>query len=272
MHGTKRRLNGMIPQASCALLIAAACSVVGCNHSSVRSLNVFAAVSTRDALEEIAERFQSETGITVRLSLGSSADLARQIEQGAHADLFLSADENWADYLRDKGLICSRTDLLSNELVVVVPVDTALVITKLEELPEVGIQRLALAGPAVPAGRYAREALRTAGIMDSLDRRILNAQDVRAALTYVARGEADAGIVYATDARSAAKVRVALRIPSTYHAAIRYPLTSIKQETDVPGVRRFFDYLCTQAAQEIFQKAGFSVPPAQPPARTSEPH
>ena len=253
-----------------ALALLGVCCV-GCSQTSVRPLKVFAAVSTRDALQEIAQRFDSENGIPVELSLGSSADLARQIEQGAHADLFLSADENWADYLSDKGLVQYRTDLLTNELAVVMPAEGSLVVAKLEQLPEAGIQRLALAGPAVPAGRYAREALRTAGIMNSMEKRILNAQDVRGALTYVARGEADAGIVYVTDAVSDAKVRVALRIPATYHAAIRYPLTLIKLEADVPAARRLFDYLCTQGAREVFEKAGFGVLCARPSARTSEP-
>jgi molybdate transport system substrate-binding protein len=100
--------------------------------------------------------------------------------------------------------------------------------------------------------------------MNEMEKRILNAQDVRAALTYVTRGEADAGIVYATDARSDAKVRVASRIPSTYHSAIRYPLTLIKKEADVPGARLLFDFLCAPSTKAVFEKAGFGVLPTQP--------
>jgi molybdate transport system substrate-binding protein len=225
-------------------------------------------------MEQLAADFQNETGIAVTLNFGPSSGLARQIEQGANADLFLSADESWADYLAEKGLVDQRRDLLTNKLVVIMPADSSpsplreegrvrgqLTIRSLADLTEPEIHRLALAGKAVPAGMYARKALQSAGLWDQLKDRVVEGGDVRAALAYVTRGEAEAGMVYATDAAGNPQVRVVLEVNPDLHDPIRYPLVLIKQERSHPAARRFYDYLSSAHATEVFTHAGFGVVP-----------
>lgn len=250
----------------------------GCSGPKPESISVFAAASTREVMEQLAADFQNETGIAVSANFGPSSGLARQIEQGASADLFLSADESWADYLADKDLVQERRDLLTNKLVVVVPADNSsnvpspsggegrvkgqpLTFRSLTDLTSPDIHRLALAGSAVPAGKYARKALQTAGLWDQLKDRVVQGNDVRAALAYVTRGEAEAGMVYATDAAGATKVRIALEVSPNLHPPIRYPLVLITQEPPHPAARRFYEYLRSPHATEIFTGAGFGVTP-----------
>jgi molybdate transport system substrate-binding protein len=233
--------------------------IPGCGASGPERVRIFAAASTQDALAEIQDRFRAETGIVVEANLGASSDLARQIEQGARADLFLSADENWADYLAEKALVEQRIDLLTNRLVVVVSSQAAPEPKDLAALSRPNIQRLALAGAAVPAGRYARQALARAGVWEQVKDRVLDAANVRAALAYVARGEAEAGIAYATDAGGEERVRVAFTIPAELHEPIRYPLVLVRHDEIRPEARRFLDYLVSMPAAEVFRKSGFGV-------------
>ena len=234
---------------------------VGCAGSKNPPVRIFAAASTREAVERIAQTFQEQTGVAVETNFGASSSLARQIERGADADLFLSADENWADFLADKGLIDRRHNLLSNRLVVIVPAKSTTKIESLDDLTGLEITRLALAGSHVPAGTYAREALTHAGIWDRLRDRVIEGGDVRQALAYVDREEAEAGIVYATDVIGSSKVRVALEVDSRLHAPIRYPLVLIRREQERPSARRFYDYLASPEAGEVFRDAGFGVLP-----------
>src|SRR6266852_2568908 len=215
--------------------------LAGCSSPKKESITVFAAASTREVMEQLAADFQSETGITVTLNFGPSSGLARQIEQGANADLFLSADESWPDYLAEKGLVDQRRDLLTNKLVVVAPVEGILPIKELADLTRPEIHRFALAGKAVPAGMYARKALESAGLWEQLKDRVVEGGDVRAALAYVSRGEAEAGFVYATDAANNTKVRIALEVNPELHPPIRYPLVLLKQDSSKPSARRFYD-------------------------------
>jgi molybdate transport system substrate-binding protein len=247
--------------------------MAGCSGPKPESISVFAAASTREVMEQLAADFQNETGIAVILNFGPSSGLARQIEQGANADLFLSADESWADYLVEKGLVAERRDLLTNKLVVIVPsspsplggegsgVRGQITIQTLADLTKPEIHRLALAGKAVPAGMYARKALQSAGLWDQLKDRVVEGSDVRAALAYVTRGEAEAGMVYATDAAGNSKVRIALEVNPKLHDPIRYPLALIKQEPAHPAARPFYDYLSSAHAIEIFSQAGFGMAP-----------
>jgi molybdate transport system substrate-binding protein len=220
---------------------------------------VSAAMSTREALEQVAADFQARTGVPVALSFGASSTLARQIEQGAAAELFLSADEDWADYLAKKDLIAERRDLLTNRLVVVVPADGSLTVRDLADLAAPAVRRLSLAGPAVPAGRYAREALRSAGLWERVQERVLNAGDVRAALTHVVQGEAEAGMVYATDAAGSGRVKVALEVPAERHAPIRYPVALLRREVIKADARRLYEYLLSPEAAAVFRRAGFGI-------------
>src|SRR6516162_2527644 len=136
----------------------------GCRCSDRAAIEIAAAASTREPMERLAADFQARTGIKVQVSLGPSSTLAKQIEEGGSAALFLSTDEGWADYLDKAGLVARRHDLLTNRLVVIVPADSKLKIPRLTDLTDKSIKRLSLAGPGVPAGTYAREALEKAGI------------------------------------------------------------------------------------------------------------
>ena len=151
-------------------------------------------------------------------SFAASSTLARQIEQGADADLFLSADERWADFLSEKGLADQRRDLLANRLVIVCPTTQSIHLDRVADLAGSEVKRLALALDPVPAGHYAREALEKAGIWEQVKGRVREAGDVRATLAIVERDEADAGIVYATDAVTSKKVRMVLEVPEDLHA------------------------------------------------------
>jgi molybdate transport system substrate-binding protein len=238
----------------CSLLL-----FTGCGSSNPHVLTVYAAASTREAVEEIARDFQSETGTQVLVSPGASSTLARQIEQGARADLFLSADEEWADYLAERRLVEQRRDLLGNRLVVVTPRDSRLTLHHLNELTTSEVHLLAVAGAPVPAGRYAREALQKAGVWARLEGRVIEGGDVAATLTYVARGEADAGLVYATDAAASDRVRVPLEIPESLHRPIRYPLVSVRRDQPHPARQSLFDYLAGPRAEAVFRRAGFTI-------------
>jgi molybdate transport system substrate-binding protein len=239
------------------------CGPLGCGDRKAEvppsAIAVFAAASTQEVIEEIGRRFEAETGVGVRCNPAASSTLARQIEQGADADLFLSADEKWADYLAERDLVRERRDLLANRLVVVTPADSPLKIRRLGDLGGAGVRHLALALPAVPAGRYARSALEADGVWGRVKDRVLDAGNVRAALTYVARGEAEAGFVYATDAATTPRVRVALQVPEDLHPPIRYPLVLVRRDPERPGARRFYDYLGGEPARAVFRGAGFEV-------------
>jgi molybdate transport system substrate-binding protein len=225
-------------------------------------VTVFAAASLTDSLKMVAEAYKTKTGATVTLSFGASSTLARQIEQGARADLFLSADSDWMDYLQKKDLIAERTrkNLLGNRLVLVASADARPVpriAPNFDLAGALGGARLALADPAsVPAGKYAKAALTSLGVWDSVSAKVALAENVRVALEYVARGEAPYGIVYATDAKIAPNVRVAGIFPETSHPPIVYPAALTR--TASPGAKAFLNFLGGAQARAIFAKAGFT--------------
>ena len=232
--------------------------LTGC-ASKPQSINIFAAVSTKEALEQTARDFEAQTGTRVKCSFAASSTLARQIEQGADADLFLSADERWADDLAEKGLVAERRDLLANRLVVVTPAEHPLKLRRLADLSGEEVKHLALALDPVPAGHYAREALKKAGVWEQVKERVREAGDVRATLMLAARGEAEAAIVYATDAAVTDKVAVALEVPEDLHPPIRYPLVLVRRRGSSPSARALYDFLGSETAQTHFRKAGFQV-------------
>lgn len=221
------------------------------------TVTVFAAASTKEPMEIIAKKFADETGIRVEVSPGPSSGLAKQIGQGAPADLFLSADMPNADYLDKKGLLEQRRVLLRNRLVVVVPSDSELQLQDLTQLNDPRVKRLALAEEKVPAGEYSREALKKAGVWDRVKDRVVGGTDVRVTLQLVEQG-ADAGMVYHTDAVVSKRVRIAFEVDPKLHRPIEYPLLLIKRPPAVKAsARQFFDYLTWEDAAAVFRQAKF---------------
>ncbi len=228
-------------------------------------ITVFAAASLQNALEDIARGYQHKTGQAVRFSFAASSALARQIEQGAPAALFASADEAWMDYLAQRKLIVqsTRRSLLGNRLVVVVPAASQ---ARIELKPGVDLApllgrdgRLVTGDPAnVPVGRYAQEALTRLGAWPLAQARLVRAENVRVALALVERGEAAAGIVYETDAAQSTRVRVAGIFPADSHAPISYPFAIVARH-DAPAARDFLEYLGGAEAREVWRKYGFGV-------------
>ncbi len=226
---------------------------------------VYAAASLTDVLQQIGAVYARERRKTVRFSFGSSATLARQIEAGARAELFLSADQDWMDYVEQRGLIRnrSRIDLLGNRLVLVAPAASTVSLPIAPGMP-LGVAlgpngRLSLADPAsVPAGKYARAALETLGVWKDVESRIVASENVRMALMFVARGEAPLGVVYLTDAKAEPKVRVVGEFPVGAHAPIVYPAAATRNAT--AAALEFLDYLSGPAARARFDVAGFTSP------------
>ncbi len=224
---------------------------------------VFAAASLSDALGEIGRDFEGRTGHRVVLSLGGSNDLARQIRAGAPAEVFVSASAQRMDEVQGAGLVrpADRVDLLSNHLVVVVPAESARAVATAEDLTRV--RRLALGDPqAVPAGIYAREWLERRGLWERLRDRVVPTLDVRAALAAVESGNADAGIVYRTDAAISRLVRVALTVPAGEAPRIVYP-AALLATARRPEARAFYEHLRSPAAREVFERLGFEFLPAR---------
>lgn len=224
------------------------------------TVTVFAAASLADALQDLARKFE-EQKIEVQLSLGSSSILAKQIQQGAPADLFFSANREWMSYLDSLGLIERDTcaDLLGNALVVVAPKGEGFRVEPHRGFDFAGAfkGRLAIGDPDhVPAGLYARQALQWLGWWESLQERLTPAADVRAALAYVERGECAAGIVYATDAGASARVEVIATLPAETHAPIVYPVAAIKGPRRA-AARRLLGLFQSAEAGAVFQKSGF---------------
>jgi molybdate transport system substrate-binding protein len=232
-----------------------------------RPVVVFAAASLQTALNAVAEHWRRETGKRVTFSYAASSALARQLEQGAPADVFASADLEWMDYVQQRNLVVaeSRRTLLRNTLVLIEPAEgppSDLVIAPGFPLAQaIGDSRLATGQvDSVPAGRYARQALTSLGVWDAVAPRIAGADNVRAALTLVARGEARFGIVYATDARTEPRVRVVGTFPEGSHAPVAYPF-AVTDASRHPDAATFLDYLRAPAAVRIFEAQGFTVTP-----------
>ena len=223
---------------------------------------IHAAASLADVLDALAREFEPIRGSHVVPSYGASNTLARQIREGAAPGVFLSASGEWADRVVEWGMAepDSRVDLLVNSLVVVVPKGAKERPAGIADLADPRFARLALGDPeAVPAGKYAKAALEKAGVFEAVKGRIVAAPDVRAALVYVERGEAPAGIVYATDARGNGKVEVAFAIPADLHPRIVYPMLLVKGANR--RARELHEFLRSDRARKVFEEAGFGVLP-----------
>ena len=219
---------------------------------------VFAAASATDALQEAGRAFTQEQGHTVEFAFGASSDLARQAVAGAPADAFLSADTAKMDQVEKAGLVQAgtRVDLLSNRLVVVVPVGSKQQVGSAADLGK--LKRVALADPAaVPAGVYAKAWLEKAGIWKELEPRVVPSLDVRAALSAVEAGRVDAGVVYATDAALSKRVRVVLTVPEADGPRIVYPVVALSRGKASAAGAAFVRFLRGDAARRVFEKHGF---------------
>jgi molybdate transport system substrate-binding protein len=224
-------------------------------------ITVFAAASLTDALQKAGNAYRAKTGKIIAFSFASSAVLARQIEASGGADMFMSADTDWMDYLDSRGLIAhdTRKNLLGNHLVLIAPADSKVAVTIAPGLDLVGpLQggRLSIADPdSVPAGKYAKTALTSLGAWNGVVDHLVQAENVRVALAYVARGEAPLGIVYTTDAMGEPKVRIVGNFPDGSHQPIVYPAALTKDAK--PEARAFLEFLGSDDARAIFSSAGF---------------
>lgn len=229
---------------------------------------VFAAASLTNAFEEIGRAWTAQGHPVPKFSFAASSTLAKQIEQGAPAGIFASADEAWMDYLAARKLVeaDSRRDLASNSLVVVVPADrpaTVALDTGTDFSKFFAGQRIATGDPAhVPVGRYAEQALRNLGGWDAVAPRLVRAESVRAALAFVERGEVGAGIVYSTDAAISSKVKVAGAFPARSHNAIVYPIAAVAGRAD-DEARALLAFLAGPEARAILRRHGFTDPKVQ---------
>ncbi len=226
-------------------------------------VTVFAAASLSDALKDVGAAYQKKTGHTATFSFAASSVLAKQIEAASYADMFVSADLDWMDYLDNRGLIAhdTRHNLLGNKLVLIAPADSKVALKIAPHFDVLGALnggRLALADPdSVPAGKYARSALTYLGVWNAVVNHLAQAENVRVALAYVARGETPLGIVYATDTTAEPKVRVVDTFPANTHAPIVYPVALTKDAK--PAAKEFMTFLRSPEAEAIFAKDGFDV-------------
>jgi molybdate transport system substrate-binding protein len=223
---------------------------------------VFAAASLKEALDEVAAKYRAGTNEKIAISYASSSALARQIENGAPADVFVSADLDWMDYVEKRGLIRAGTrgNLLRNELVLIAPAGSQAPIPIVRQFPLaslLGTGRLAMGDPDhVPAGKYGKAALEFLGVWPSVADRIARAENVRAALIFVARGEAPFGIVYRTDAAADKNVRVVGVFPANSHPPVVYPAAMLMGGRNA-GAEKFFSFLKSPEAMSVYRKHGF---------------
>jgi molybdate transport system substrate-binding protein len=228
-----------------------------------KTLTVFAAASMKNALDDIDAAFTAKTGVKVNASYAASSQLAKQIEQGAPADIFVSADTDWMDYATGKKTINepTRVNLLGNSIVLIAPKDSKIDNVTIGQ----GFDLAKLAGDgkiatgdvkSVPVGKYAKAALEKLGAWSAAEPKFAMAESVRAALTLVARGEAALGIVYATDAKVEPGVKIVGTFPADSHPAIIYPVAATS--TAKPEANAYLDYLRSSAAKAVLEKYGFT--------------
>ena len=245
-------------------LVAAALLLVGCAESRSDSaddyLLVSAAVSLSGPLEIVAGEFEQMFGTRVELNFAGSNTLATQLIAGVEADVFLSADERQMTRVETAGLVeaSTRTDLFSNQLVVVVPTDRMGVVSNVSDLSTSRVGRIAIGDPdAVPAGVYARRYLQFAGVWESVRSKVVLTRDVRAVLAAVETGNVDAGFVYRTDLALVDRATMVFAVPTVGRPEIRYPGAVLTLARGRPAARRFLDFLGEPVTRRIFETAGF---------------
>jgi len=223
---------------------------------------VAAAASLTDVLKEITGDYQAKSTNTVRFNFGPSSVLARQIEEGAPADVFFSADLPQMESLDKKNLLepGTRKNLLTNQLVIIVPADSKLALSSPKDLLKAGVKKIALAEPtSVPVGVYSSKYLTDEGLWKQVKPKIVPVQDVRATLAAVESGNVEAGFVYKTDAAVSKKVKIVYEVPRDKAPKITYPVAIVKESKRKDAAREFMNYVESAAAKETFKKYGFVV-------------
>ena len=258
------KLCPLLRSFSALLLIAVSLAPTAARAQDDAGLTVFAAASLKEALDDAAAAYRKQTGVPVRVSYAASSALARQIEQGAPADVFFSADLEWMDYLQKRNRldVATRRSLLGNRLVLIAPraskaqVDLKRPATLLAAL---GDGRLAVGQTrTVPAGKYAKASLESLSLWNGVRPRLAESESVRAALMLVARGETPLGIVYASDAKAEPGVRVVATFPEDSHPPIVYPVAALRGARAAQAAR-FVQWLASPDADALFTKRGFAV-------------
>lgn len=246
------------------LAVVAGCLAAVPAAAQNKDVMVFAAASMKNVLDDIAKQYQAETGKKITVSLAASSALAKQIENGAPGDIFISADLDWMDYLAQRKLIKAETrkNLLGNQLVLVAPLESDAWSPIKPGFPLARLLKggkLAMGNTAsVPAGKYGKAALEKLGVWASVQNQVAQAESVRAALALVARGEAPLGIVYKTDAEAEPKVKIIGTFPADSHPPIIYPV-AILSDSRNPDAAAFLAYLESRKCKPLFEKHGFSV-------------
>lgn len=255
----------------CSCLLIVGCSQANTPNSAVvntsptaqaTSLTISAAASLKDSLEAIKPIYtQAKPNINLVYNFGSSGALQQQIEQGAKVDVFISAATKQMDALDKKGLLVddTRKNLLTNQMVLIAPQNSSAV-TDIKDLTSPRVRRIAIGEPkSVPAGQYAQQILTSLKITDQIKPKVVYAKDVRQALNYVESGNAEAGLVYLSDAKSSSKVKVVTTAPANTHSPIVYPIAVLKSSKNVDHAKEFEQFLSTNYAKNIFEKQGFTV-------------
>ena len=254
----------MINRRHFGIATAVALSVFARPANAADEVTVFAAASLKNALDAVSEAWKTDTSYETAISYAASPALAKQIENGAPADVFISADLDWMKYLTGKKLVTPGTEvkLLGNQIVLIAPSDSRVEATIKKDFPLATLLaggKLAMADvKAVPAGKYGKAALQSLGVWSSVEASVAQAENVRAALKLVAAGEAALGIVYATDAKSEPKVKVVGTFPQESHPPVIYPVAVIAASKNA-GATAFVAYLQSAKAQAIFKDQGFTI-------------
>ncbi|MDR7016450.1 molybdate ABC transporter substrate-binding protein [Acinetobacter sp. 3657] len=235
----------------------------GANVSASNTVTVYAAASLTDAINELTQYYQHKNKVKIKTSYAGSATLAKQIEAGAPADVFISADVDWMNYLQTKKRVTAnhRVNLLANRLVLISPKDRPINIKMQNNVDPLSVIRGRICTgdtKSVPVGKYAKQALISLDWWGRVESRLVATEDVRAALNFVARGECQAGIVYATDAAVTKNVQIAAVFPENTHKPIIYPVGLVRNNTES---LKFYQFLQSREGTSIFKKYGFSVLP-----------
>lgn len=251
-----------------ALIVLALCgcgarpAATDASQQASATVVVLTAASAQEPVADLLRSFKAETGHEAQIVANDSAQLAQLVINGVPAQLFLSASPKWTDDLEAKGLIARRVTLLGNRLVLIVPQGNPAGVSAPEDLLAARVKRIALAGPKVPAGMYARQALGKLGLLEPLEkeRKIVSGTNVRATLAYAERGEVEAAIVYSTDLHVSGKAEEVLVFPDSLHDPIVYPLALLKPASGgepAPAAIQLYDFLQQPPAAEVFRRYGF---------------